>query len=514
MRRRALIVCALVTTLSLTALLGAAVGRSPATGPHDGAHQELDAEEYWLPRHRAQLVRRGLTPNDVRRVQGRAARFTKPKRVSDDLLAPPPASLPNAQAETQTEPYLAVNPDDPEHLIAGWQETRFTDGGARALGFATSTNGGRSWTEGRVPMLTSVDGGSWAKASDPWPAFGPDGVAYYNSLLISSAGIGGLNAIGISRSDDGGFTWGDPVEVFRSSADFNDKNSMVVDTAAASKHRGNVYVTWDINVAGQGSFTSQRMVAARSTNGARSFKKPKTLRDSFTNIGIVPRVGPDGTVYAIWSSALSSGDANLSIVFARSTNGGRTWSRPTKIADHLGLGVAGYRSGTILPSFDVDPTDGTLYVAWPDSRFTGVDQAAISVSTDGGASWSEPARVNDTPATSPVFTVGVAANASGEVAVGYYTIHRDTSVTTAVDYQINVSADRGASFGSGIRATRKSFNANAAAKSVGVASVNFLGDYVGLAGAGDQFFALWTATDKASRIGSGRQPDIFAAGTR
>jgi len=513
--RRLPILASLTVASILIAWLGTAVGRQPAVGPHDTPNRELDVAEYWVPRHRVELRRRGLAPNDVAHVAARGKPFSNPKRVSDDLLGPPPASLPTAQAETQTEPYLAINPEDPDNLVAAWQETRFTDGGARALGFATSTDGGRRWTEGRIPGLTTIDGGPWDRASDPWPAFGPNGVAYYSSLLVTNAAVGGPNAIAVSRSDDGGLTWGAPVEVTRSTADFNDKNSMTVDTAAGSKKRGNVYVGWDANVAGGGGFVSQKMLVSRSRTGATSFERPRRLRNSFTNIGIIIRVGPNGMVYAIWSSAQSNTDPNLSIVLSKSTNGGKKWTRPKKVADLLATGMAGYRSGTILPSFDVDPDAGTLYVAWADSRFTGVDQAALAVSTDRGKTWSTPARVNDTPGDSPIFTVSVAANADGEVAVGYYSIYRNPSVTTQVDYVVNVSADRGASFGPGLRVTRKSFPAVAAAYTAARGNrFIFLGDYVGLAGAGDSFFALFTATYKKSLLKNGRQPDIFAARRR
>ena len=504
-----LVACSVLLASAVVPLAG---GRQLAVGPHDLPSREIEVAEYWLPRHRAALAARGLTPAAAP-VDSRAARklrFTRPRRVSQDLLAPPPPSLPTAQAETQTEPYLAVDPEDPDHLLAGWQENRFTDGGARALGYAVSTDGGRTWTEGRLPGLTTVDGGPWPRASDPWPAFGPNGRAYYASLLVTE--IGSDNGVGVSVSEDGGLTWSDPVEVFRSNADFNDKEALVVDTFPNSPHFGDVYVAWDINVAGGGGFVAQRMVVARSTNRGKRWRQPVELRSGFTNIGIIPRVGPDGTVYAIWAAG-EPGDPSLRLLFARSTDGGRSWSQPAKIADMLGVGVPGFRSGTILPSFAVDPNDGALYAAWADARFSGVDQAALSVSTDGGASWSAPVRVSDGPAGVPVFTVGVATNDAGEVAVGYYTLRNDGGERTMVDYYVNVSRDHGASFRKGVRVSRRSSDARAAARA-GQSLSFFLGDYVGLAGGGTRFFALWTATRKKSQLRPGRQPDIFAAGTR
>lgn len=508
----------MIAALSLvlsSGVLAPADGQQPGVGPHDYIERELDVRGYWLPRHRALLAARGVLRQPVLnaatdlRDAGRT-KFRKPVRVSDDLLGPPAPGVGAAQAETQTEPYLAINPEDPNHLVAGWQEHRFADGGARALGYAVSTNGGKKWTEGRVPGLTEIDGGPWPRASDPWPAFGPGGRVYYASLLFSPTNA--TNAIGVSVSEDGGLTWGDPVEVLRSNADFHDKEAVVVDTFAASPHFGNVYVGWDINVAGGGRFVSQRLVVSRSTNGGRRWRAPVTLNDGFTNIGIVPRVGPDGTVHAVWAGA-SAQNPNLAVYFSRSTNGGKQWSTARKLADLLTAGVAGFRSGGILPSFAVDPNSGDLFAAWPDARFTGVDQVAMIVSRDGGATWSSPTRVSDGPATSPAFTVSIATNDVGHVAVSYYTLRNDPNQATSVDHYVNVSTDLGASFESGSRVTRKSFDATAAARAGGSSSI-FLGDYEGLVGGGRHFYSLWVGTDRRSKLGPGRQPDVFAARTR
>jgi hypothetical protein len=255
------------------------------------------------------------------------------------------------------------------------------------------------------------------------------------------------------------------------------------------------------------------MVVSRSTNNGQGWRRPKRIASDNTNVGILLDVGSDGTVYAVWSSA-SATDLNLSIHFAKSTNGGKKFSRPTKIADLLALGVPGYRTGAILPSLAIAPTTDDLYVAWADARFTGVDQAALIVSRDGGETWSAPSRASDGPPESPAMTVSVATNAVGEVLVGYYTLRNDPTRTTTVDYYVNRSTDGALSFEPGVRVTRRSFDASQAARADGASSSIFLGDYVGLAGAGDRFLAVFTSTEKRSALGPGRQPDIFAAISR
>src|SRR5262249_47305243 len=73
-------------------------------------------------------------------------------RISEDILAPDPTS--NAQPETEAEPSLTADLADERHLVAGYQEDRFEDGGARALAFAASFDLEASWLEGLLPPLT------------------------------------------------------------------------------------------------------------------------------------------------------------------------------------------------------------------------------------------------------------------------------------------------------------------------------------------------------------------------
>lgn len=80
------------------------------------------------------------------------------------------------------------------------------------------------------------------------------------------------------------------------------------------------------------------------------------------------------------------------------------------------------RAEGAVPEVAVDPNNGNLYVAWQDTRFSGVDEIAFSMSTDGGVSWSTPIRVNQTPRSADVaneqaWVPAVHVAAEGTVAV-------------------------------------------------------------------------------------------------
>ncbi|MBI4746942.1 MAG: exo-alpha-sialidase [Acidobacteria bacterium] len=430
------------------------------------------------------------------------AELTSPVRVSQNLVP----SDRGSQAETQAEPHLAVNPINPTNLVASYQDSRFANGGAVALTYATSFDGGQTWVESVVPALSRVNGGPWDRASDPWVAFGSDNRVYLVSLVFQERSP--ENALAVSASTDGGLTWGNPVTVVQSIDDFNDKETITVDTSPASPFRGTVYVTWDANVFGSdGTTIRQELVLSRSTDEGRTWSDPIKIRRKGANVGVIPRVGPDGSLYTVWAGGSIQGN-RIWLFFSKSMDGGRTWSKPKKLQEITNRGIAGARTGEFLPSFDVDPTSGELFIGWQDARWTGVDQATIITSRDKGETWTLPRRVSAVTDDAPCFTVSVATSPTGEVAVSYYSFANDPERRFLTDLFLQVSTDGGKTFGAPQQVTPASFDLRFAAQARGF----FLGDYIGLAGSSAGFHLLWVGTDLPSAVDNfRRQPDVFFA---
>lgn len=482
----------------------------------EGAPATASPRLEWIARHMGRvplsggvLPGTGLAPapgGESEALASTARRARQRRRLSSDLLAGSGHPHPG----TQAEPHLHVDPADPDHLVAAWQENRFPDGGAEAIGVAASFDGGATWTEGLLPGLTLASEGRWERASDPWVAFGPDGEVWCSILLFNASDPS--NAVGVSRSVDGGLAWAPPTEVGFAPLDFNDKESITVDTNPESPFYGRAYAAWDINLtgpSGQG-FVAQKLVVARSRADGRGFKRPKRVRRSDVNVGVVPRVGPDGTVYLVWAglTGLQGQGAPIDLYFSRSRNGGRRWSPPRRIENLGARGVPDIRGGSGLPSLDLDPTSGRLYVAWEDARFHGVDQAVLMISDDGGETWGPVRRVSASPPDAPNFTVSVAVNARRDVAVSYMSLENDPARRFLVDHFVRISTDGGDTFGPPIRANRRTFDIRHAAQAGGY----FLGDYMGLAGSDTAFHALWVDTTHRAR--GLLQPDVFTARAR
>lgn len=429
-------------------------------------------------------------------------------QVNTDLVPPP-----TVQPVQQGEPYLAANPQNPLNLVAVYQVDRFASGGARALNYSASFDGGVTWTEGTLPNLTEATGGLWERATDPWVAFGPNDRVYFASLMFNQSTPD--NAIGVSTSTDGGRTWTSPVEVLRSEADFNDKEAVVADSYPDSPYFGNVYAAWDRNKGQGGQFVAQQLLVARSTDGGMTWNKPKKVRRKGVNIGAIPRVGPDGTIYLTWAGG-SISPPRLRVFFSKSTDGGDSWSQPVKLGAIRSVGVRHVRAGEILPSFAVNPSSGDLYIAWEDARWTGTDQATLIYSRDRGESWSSPQKVSDGPDDAASFTISVACNPGGEVAVSFYSsrndpLRNDTLSAPWADEYVTISRNGGVTFEPAERVTPESFPVWRAAWSRGF----FLGDYAGLAGTGMTFHLLWVGTNREAIIVEGAPPqqqaDVFTA---
>src|SRR4029450_7458248 len=145
----------------------------------------------------------------------------------------------DAQAQHQTE----LEPDNfrfGNTIVSAFQVGRVFGGGSSNIGWATSTNGGASWTNGFLPGITTNAGGTYLQVSDPAVAYDAQDTVW----LISSLGLTASGAdVLTSRSTNGGLTWGNPIVTATGDLD---KNWIVCDNTATSPFYGNCYTQYDI----------------------------------------------------------------------------------------------------------------------------------------------------------------------------------------------------------------------------------------------------------------------------
>ena len=157
-------------------------------------------------------------------------------QIDHQDIAPQPGSEP----DTLVEPDVAVSPVNPLLAVAVAHDGRYPNGGAVDIGYAWTRDGGANWHHAPVPGLTKHSGGSYDRASDPVVQYAADGVLYLSSLLFDTTSA--KTAVAVSKSTDGGATWGPPVLAHASSTGnySDDKNWLVIDNSPTSPHSGRI----------------------------------------------------------------------------------------------------------------------------------------------------------------------------------------------------------------------------------------------------------------------------------
>lgn len=297
---------------------------------------------------------------------------------------------------------------------------------------------------GPIGTLPRFDESNLVSDGDPSLVFGPrpDGSGsfswangsrlYYatltSSLFAEDPAFKGAEAIAVSRTDDVAAAaagdesvWLPPVIISRqSSTTFSDKEAIWADNAESSPFFGNVYVcNVSFRSAGLGGAPEPVMVH-RSTDGGTQWQTRQISQAANTvpagraggRQGCVVRTDSAGTVYVSWRGSFKGQDV---VWLSRSTDGGVKYERPRTVAvtGTVGKldsvtgrftidGVAGARTNE-GPTMDIAngaPTGAgapdTIVIGWNDGQQgLNSERAMVSVSTDGGATFSTPVNATD-----------------------------------------------------------------------------------------------------------------------
>ncbi len=366
------------------------------------------------------------------------------------------------QAETdqlpaQNESSIAVNPRNPANLLGSAVDYR----GSSSTWAYYSTDAGRTWTN--ITLGTARPG--WTSSNDPSVCFDHNGKGYlmYGGFRRTGNVQFGENGVFVSSTTDGGKTWGMKhtaviIHTGAQTADssFEDKYYIHADTAATSPHRGTLYTPWKRVI---NSDSSTQIVFSKSTDEGATWSAPVAVSDRFpgtseaTTFGQsfpLIRTGPDGSVHVVWNSGTES-----SLRYARSTDGGKTFSPPRIIQTYNPFGIKSTINGQsnsrvkkvvraeCYPSLTIDNTrgmrNGNLYLTWAADNYPNV---YFSRSTDNGTTWSV-AKIVHSDTTNDQFWSWIATDpTSGEIAV-MYSDSRDDTTNIDVRTYVSWSADGG-----------------------------------------------------------------------
>jgi len=362
----------------------------------------------------------------------------------------------STNADDQSEPATASSPLNPSLLIGAWNDFR-SDYFSQA-GYAFSTNGGTSWSEGIVPAPTGRP--TYIYGFDPSAVFDRYGNAFY--CYIASDDIR-LGATYVARSTNQGTTW-DVIKQVSAGALDQDKPYIAVDNTGGTRD-GRIYVSWT-------DFSSGSAIKfAYSTDHGVSFSTPITLGSqapdpgpfarfkpsssnnpgSPTSVfvqGSIPAVGPNGELYVVWMD-VNFGYNAATYKIRKSTDGGTTFGSAITVAQFSWIRTAlGKLDILNFPSLSVDPISGYVYASFMDQvSQTNPDLRVKWVrSTNGGSTWSSPTTIAGLGSGWQFFP-WVTVDQTGRISVAF--MH--SGDLSLVDSYVIESYDRGVTFGSALR---------------------------------------------------------------
>jgi len=340
---------------------------------------------------------------------GDPVRVTASARVTKEDLSP---------TRTYGAPYLAVDPENPNVIVAAAPEMR-----TRACRFMRSLDAGRTWrlmdafpNPQSYPFCFHTSATSTVSPIQ----FGRDGMVYYGLTGWDSGDLGvgaevnfGNYSVLLARSSNLGESW-DPVvvrnargKVGRDTESNRPVTGLAVDHKTADQDI--VYIGWNQQFPQASPAVASQTTVAASTDGGRTFGEPvKVVGDYWKTGANKPdaekwggsspslTVGDDGTLYVVFTATATGQPAGTelnSLMLGKSKDRGKSFE-VSVIAPPSGF----YQAPTTIAWSPEGGPEGSLHIAYEDK----VAQPALGDrdvftrrSVDGGKTWSEGKQLND-----------------------------------------------------------------------------------------------------------------------
>jgi hypothetical protein len=416
-----------------------------------------------------------------------------------DKISRDPLTNPQNQHEGAVEPTLARFG---RTLVVTYQVARQNEGGAAALiGFATSHDGGRSWTSGFLPGLTvrSRPAGRYRSATDPSVAYDLRHRTWLAVSYVIAADTLPFQTLLVSRSADG-LHWAPPRAVLNERISV-DKPWIACDNETSSPRYGTCYTAYNEQDEG--------IAVQSTTDGGKRWSKP-VVAATTDLAGAIPFLLDDGTLAVVFRRP-----GQISVT--RSDDGGQSFSTPAAIGPERLTGDE--ESGSdpyplrapAIPSVSADSA-GTLFVAWPECGGTrGCSSTDILISSSrDAATWSPPVKAVSSPPGLFALLPAIAADSAhgvppGRLALVYYLLRpRERTLLP----MLARSDDAGATW----KRTPLALRPIPLTWLAQAGSIPFVGDYVGVTLDRGSVVAALTVTKKPD--GRRLRQGIYAARSR
>ena len=401
------------------------------------------------------------------------------------------ARISGAQTVPRSESDIRVNFFDPTKIVAASNNI----GGTGRQGVYYSTNSGVNWSQTEIP-LTGTD----AFHSDPTVDWTSDSRAWSSTLGINSAGT--QLRLRNYYSTDNGANWtldGTP----SGTQTAVDKQMVWVDHSSTSPYYNQQYAIWHNN---NPAYMNRRTAGVAGTWLAAPLQVSST-ESTGTCIGADVKTNSYGDVFGFWPTT-----TNRRIVVVKSTNGGASYGTPVVAAttyDGYDIGVPAFNSRRALIYVSGGAyrtaSKNLVYATWTDlsgdvgCTAAGNEPAANAASTcktriwfarstDGGATWQTPIKINNQAGLNDQFNQWMAVDeTSGVIGVMYYDTDGDaTRKKTNVYFQY--STNDGVTWSAAQKVSSVQTDETAATADAG----NQYGDYNGMSFYANNAWPVWT----------------------
>ena len=413
-----------------------------------------------------------------------------------------------ADIGANNSPTLVRNPRDARELAV----SNRVDSPRFSCALHVSRDGGARWSQVAIP----IPRGEEPKCFAPDVAYGADGKLFL--AFVTLKGRGNVpNAVWLSRLERGGLS--KPVRLV---GRLSFQVRLVADPVKPDRLYLTWLKASDVALY-QFTQPGNPVAFMRSDDGGRSWGRPVNVSAPELERVVAPSlaVGSDGALHILYLDLAGDrldyhgahggrGGAPYPgpwrLISARSTNGGRTWEN-SLVEPRLKPIERFLVFLPVFPSLAADRESGRVYASFHDGRL-GDPDVFLWTSSDGGRSWSGARRVNDTPRRDGTtqYVPKVAVAPDGRVDVLYYDRRRDAR-DRRNDVALQSSFDRGESFSSAVRVSDRAFDSR-----VGFGSERDLpdiGSRLGLVSGDSGALAAWTDTRAGTEIS--RKQDIVAA---
>ena len=348
-------------------------------------------------------------------------------------------------------------------------------------------DGGATWSETKLESPYGVYG-------DPALISDVKGDFYYFHLANpgTTESEGWLERIVCQKSTDGGKTWSTGTSI-----GYNPPKDMDKAWPAVDPKSDQICVTWtQFDKYGLKDPNCQSTILfSKSTNGGKKWSDPVEMSqtqgdcidDDNTAEGAVPAIGTDGKMFVTW--------ANQGIIFMdRSYDEGKTWLHNdmalTKQKGGWSMDIPGINRCNGMPVLMIDNSKsiyrGSLYLVWADQT-NGEDDTDIWFmrSINHGDNWTQPERINKDDSRKHQFFPWMAV----DQATGYiYIVYYDRRAYDdfRTDVYLAYSTDGGNNFNE-LKISEAPFLPS---------SEKFFGDYNNIAAHKGIIAPIWTRMDE------------------